>query len=60
MQKLISRSKVISRLLQEMNGIKDSYSNVVADVGFSNENINGEPLDYGNGFTTSSDNDNKI
>lgn len=60
MQKLISRSKVISRLLQEMNGIKDSYSNVVADIGFSNENINGEPLDYGNGFTTSSDNDNKM
>lgn len=31
MQKLISRSKVISRLLQEMNGIKDSYSNVVEE-----------------------------
>lgn len=45
MQKLISRSKVISRLLQEMNGIKDSYSNVVADVGFSNENINGDYSD---------------
>ena len=35
MQKLISRSKVISRL----------YSNVVADVGFSNENIIGDYSD---------------